>query len=107
MCFCDRQDASVHDGDWNYYKQQAHEQKGIIGQLASLLETYGYHLPTVSRKPRASPQGDKVTLYSSSPGSKSLPPSPVLFAVVWLRVYADLACLCRCRWLLATMEPLS
>eukprot|EP00903_Cladosiphon_okamuranus_P018818 g17309.t1 len=38
--------ASSHDGDWKYYKQQANAQKDIIGQLASLLETYGYHLPT-------------------------------------------------------------
>ncbi|CBN79954.1 pleiotropic drug resistance transporter [Ectocarpus siliculosus] len=39
-------DASDHDGNWRYYKQQAYEQKSIVGQLASLLETYGYHLPT-------------------------------------------------------------
>lgn len=42
------QDASSHDGDWGYYKQRAYEQKDIIGQLKSLLETYGYHLPAVS-----------------------------------------------------------
>ncbi|CAM9790102.1 unnamed protein product, partial [Ectocarpus sp. 12 AP-2014] len=39
-------DASSHDGNWKYYKQQSYTQKNIIGQLASLLETYGYHLPT-------------------------------------------------------------
>eukprot|EP00904_Undaria_pinnatifida_P014208 jgi/Undpi1/9918/HiC_scaffold_28.g12372.m1 len=38
-------DASSHDGDWNYYKRQAHVQKDVIGQLTSLLEAYGYHLP--------------------------------------------------------------
>lgn len=44
-------DASDHDGDWNYYKQQAKDQRDIIGQLSSLLETYGYHLPAVSGRP--------------------------------------------------------
>ncbi|CAM9251648.1 unnamed protein product, partial [Laminaria digitata] len=38
-------DTSSHDGDWNYYKRQAYVQKDVIGQLKSLLETYGYHLP--------------------------------------------------------------
>lgn len=48
--FVDLQDASSHDGDWNYYKRQAYEQKDVIGQLASLLETHGYDLPKVSRE---------------------------------------------------------
>lgn len=47
-CACNEQDASSHDGDWRHYKQQAYVQKDIISQLASLLETYGYHLPRVS-----------------------------------------------------------
>lgn len=42
-------DASSHDGDWSYYKQRTYEQKDIIGQLTSLLEAYGYHLPAVRR----------------------------------------------------------
>lgn len=46
-----KQDASTHDGDWNYYKRQAHERNDVIGQLASLLETYGCNLPKVSWRP--------------------------------------------------------
>lgn len=52
QCVC--KDASSHDGDWNYYKQQAYEQKDVITdqrvvitQLSTLLETYGHHIPTV------------------------------------------------------------
>ncbi|CAN0215340.1 unnamed protein product, partial [Scytosiphon promiscuus] len=33
------------DNDVTYYKQQADEQRDVIDQLSSLLETYGYHLP--------------------------------------------------------------
>ncbi len=42
--------ANKHDGDWKYYKQRAFEQRDVIGQLASLLETHGYDLPKVSRQ---------------------------------------------------------
>ncbi|CAM9737972.1 unnamed protein product [Ascophyllum nodosum] len=38
-------DASDHDGNWQYYKERAHLQTNVIGQLTSMLETYGYHLP--------------------------------------------------------------
>lgn len=42
------QDASAHDGDWNYYKKRAYAQKSVISQLTFLLENYGYDLPSVS-----------------------------------------------------------
>lgn len=43
-----QQDTSAHDGDWQYYKEQAYLQRNVISQLTSMLETYGYHLPKVS-----------------------------------------------------------
>eukprot|EP00752_Nemacystus_decipiens_P004290 g3919.t1 len=62
-------DASDHDGDWNYYKQQANEQRDIIGQLASLLETYGYHLP-------ADPASLKAALSDHLSHKEELKPTP-------------------------------
>lgn len=52
ICFFFTQDGSRHDGDWRYYKQRAHVQKDVISQLKSLLETYGYHLPSVRTRAR-------------------------------------------------------
>lgn len=45
--FLRAQDVSDHDGDWSYYKQQAHEQKIANEQLQAVLKAYGFHLPVV------------------------------------------------------------